>query len=278
LDITDEFGNGQRRQELVSSDIVVRGRNSWVLWGDTLVVAARDGIYLMDGVGPTVCISRHIQPMWDAVAAAGKVVGRMAVFRNHLLVPMGTAPLGNRETWVCRLDKRISTGTGDVYPWVRWLVGACSFTNYFAVRTPTVSPRLVYGDNTRLRDGSTLFDETGATDADGTIPALSLTTKAFEPSSYREFVKDVRVDYVGGSGADVLDLGWARGEQTGGVLPSFTSATGAPAGNVTEGGAFVFPIAAEVRRIGFKLTQQGSAAQMRIRGLSFRSRMRGRQR
>jgi hypothetical protein len=267
LEIVDAYGNPQQRVELVSGDLIVRSAGSWCAWREHLVVAAADGVYLIDAQGGLERLSTAITPIWRAHVLAGHTSGMLGAFRDHVFVPIGT------EVLVGRLDRRIETPAGKSAPWTRLTQGDMAAITAITTADPNGSPKLIASSSASgwVLDCSSVF-QTSATAAATTDAVSSATvtgiidTRDYAPAQGAQAtIRDVVLDYWSGNGT--VTVQWAR---DGGSL---TTCATAPAANLATQAPRVVAVGGSGRFVSFRLTLAGKGAQ--LRGLTLRFRERG---
>lgn len=119
LSITDLNGNSQHKLQLLSGDVVLAGAAGIAAYGQTLVIPAGDGVYLMDGVSQPRRISKPIERPYRQNISDGMSVGGAQVFNSHYLLPMTFGTNNVKTTFVCRLDRPTTDRSQTIYPWGR---------------------------------------------------------------------------------------------------------------------------------------------------------------
>lgn len=122
FDIVDAEGNPQHRILPLSRDLVLWGGPAGIAtWENYLVVPCTSGIYLLDGVGSPVRISRTIEPLYQGYVNSAYRTGASTVYRESLLLPILRDNSGQVfELLVCRLDRSFSDDQGrTAFPWTR---------------------------------------------------------------------------------------------------------------------------------------------------------------
>lgn len=204
MELTDDYGNVQRRLDKVSGDVVLWGQSGIASWGNGLVVPTVDGVALMDGISPPTPIGRPITPMIAEYVRLGYQPGGAFVYRNHYFLPVLDASANVIDLLVCRLDRGVNTRIGVVFPWTR-LAGHGGTVTALARRAGGAgsarSPRLLAaGDAGRVVELTRLFtpDADVKLDADGTIHLPVLDTLDYETgggAGNRNTVRRLRVRY-----------------------------------------------------------------------------------
>lgn len=280
LEIVDDFGNPQHRLDRISGDVIARSVSSFTTWRDSLIVAAGDGVYALDVTGQLELVSRAIGPLWQAHTAAGHTPGLMAVFRDHLFLPVGG------EVLVARLDRRVSTPVGKTAPWTRLTGGEAGAATSFAVKDPLGSAKLYAGasttgyvlDFTGLFVGDVLPATATAADADGSAYGLYLETRDFVPSGNTPaYVDKLLLSYESTGGTISLQVSKGR-RATPGAARTFEALATAPGGNYSTQDPRAVAVRKTSRRVAFSFGTGGLCAGARIRGFSVTMRERGLQR
>lgn len=281
LDIVDAFGNPQHRVEKVSGDVVLRSAGGVAPWRDSLVVAAVDGVYVMDASGRLDLVSRSISPFWQELMKAGYQVGQVATFRDHVWVPVGGQVL------VGRLDRSVATASGRSAPWTRITDGEAASCTAFAVQDPYGSPKLVAGSNlsgylldlTGLYAGSALSAAASARDADNSPYTLYLETREFVIGGgfTPAYIDRLMLDYESSGGA--VSVLVSKGKRAApGSSPTFDALATAATGNYTSQAPRAIAVRKTSRRVSFAFGTTGSCSGLRLRGFTVSTRERGLQR
>jgi hypothetical protein len=156
-------------------------------WGAGAIVAATDGIYAVDGISQPQMLSRSITPRLVSYVRAGYKPGGIAVYKNHLLVPVLDASNFVVDQMVCRLDRQVRTPQGDVFPW-SFFSGHGGNVACWAVRAAGGSQRLpdllgvARGSDARVVKAGSFFEPSATVknDADATTHNLDVVTRDFE--------------------------------------------------------------------------------------------------
>lgn len=185
LDITDPNGNSQHRLQLLSGDIVLAGAAGIAEYGQTLVVPAGDGIYLMDGVSQPRRISKPVERLYRRNIQDGMLLGGAQVFNSHYLLPMYIGALNVKTTMVVRLDRPTSDRSQTVYPWGQ-LSGDGALVACFTRRASSnpQEPKLLAAQTSkpsRPMDCTGFFEpgRSNEADADGSWADLEVITRAY---------------------------------------------------------------------------------------------------
>jgi hypothetical protein len=198
-DIVDAVGNPQHRVERLDPSLEALSQAGLCEWNNALIVAARGGVFIVDGIGPAVKLSASIGPTLEALEATLRP-GGMAVFHNHLMLPMvDTAGVAADIGYVCRLDRPVKTsGLGTVFPWSEISAdgGLPCFT--VAAVDGSTAAKLLSAHDLTLVDCSRFFTPAGsASDGDGTTQVMRLHTRSWPASQGLRgaLVKFLRVWY-----------------------------------------------------------------------------------
>lgn len=279
LELVDAFGNAQHRVERASGDVVARSAGGVTAWRDSLVLAAVDGVYVLDATGSMELVSRAVTPLWQAHSKAGDSVGQAMTYRDHLFLPVGG------EVLVARLDRRVETGVGKSAPWTRLVQGEGGLVLAMAVQDPNGSAKLIGGASTGgyLLDLSGLFVPAlsgSAVDSHGGAYGMVIVTRDFEPADGGAvFVKDVEVDYEAAAGGTIAFYYSDGTRASAGAAPTFSVVAGAAAPvNFSTQAPYRFGLGKQVRRVALQIATGGNVPSWRLRGVRFRFRPRGRRR
>lgn len=185
LAITDANGNAQHKISLLSGDIVLAGAAGIAAYGQTLVVPAGDGVYLLDAVSQPRRISKPIQRVYRQDISDGLKIGGAIVYNSHYLLPIMFGLNNVKTTRVCRLDRPTDDRSQTVYPWGTLSGDGGKVSCYFRrQQADPQEPRLL-GTQTskpsRPLDLSGYFEpaHSNETDADGTWADLDIITRAY---------------------------------------------------------------------------------------------------
>lgn len=229
FNVVDVLGNPGHRQEQVSADLVMWGPTGVASWQNGLIVAATDGVYLVDGISAPVLLTRSITPLYVSYVRAGHSPGQAEIYRNHLYLPILNATAEVVDLLICRLDRAAQTRLGLVFPWTR-ADGHGGEVTALARRVgapgSTRSPVLLgagRGD-TRVLNLSGFFEPSAAVkrDADATTHQFVVETRDYPTGKGRNAneVRRARVRYElvdAASDNPVVTLGVSVGELTAGT-------------------------------------------------------------
>lgn len=196
LALTDLDGNLQQRLDVVNRDLILWSWAGVVNWGAGLIVPATDGVWLMDGISSPARITGGFDLLYRSYVAAGYKTGYATVFNNHYLLPILDSNNGFVDALVCRLTP---TNRGTAYGWTR-LAGDGAQMAGFATRIASGATRTPYllgahRSNARICR-LPYFEETNATDADGTAHVCTLVTREFSlRNAVRNLFKRLKVHY-----------------------------------------------------------------------------------
>jgi hypothetical protein len=236
FNIVDALGNPQQSVGLLSSDLVAWGTPGLAMWGNAVIVAATDGVYLVDGVSTPQPLSRSKRPDIEAHVRLGRKPGAPAVYKHHLFLPVLDASNNAVDMMVCRLDRPVGTREGTVFPWSHF-DGHGGNVTALAVRMTPGAQRLpdLLGAS-RSADARVLglggyFEPSAAVknDANGTTHWFTLETRDFTAGAPRTpgLVRMVAVRYElmdAAADAPVLTLWHSGGTQNAG-LPLWNEVT-----------------------------------------------------
>jgi hypothetical protein len=186
LEITDLNGTSQHKLALLTGDIVLAGAAGIASYGQSLVIPAGDGVYLMDGISLPQRISKPIGRVFRQLLRDGYRIGGAEVFDSHYFVPFLLAGANRVKTVrVCRLDRPTTDRGQRIYPWCRLEGDGGNVSCYTrrAARDPQL-PRLLgtqTSEPSRLLDCTGYFEPERANEKDGddTAQTLELVTRAY---------------------------------------------------------------------------------------------------
>lgn len=304
-ELTDAEGNVQHRLDHYAGDLVLWGASGVAAWEDALIVPGTEAVWQIkrgvtsEQIGSFSQISQPIVDLYQEYVRSGYSPGQATVFRSHYILPI----IGSGrviDTLVCRLDMPIKGGGA---PWTR-MSGYGAALGALETRVSASSsrePQLLggtYGTDSRVLNLSYFHQsEDTETDADGSTPEWSLTTRSYlTGSNVANTVRSLRVRYQLSSqpqGAtislsvtsDVPPPGaavWGRV-----VWGAFTWATGGGASSEPLAGAapesvdasqpYRWRFARKRRVIRFTLTCKDPSARLAIKSLELFIRPTGRQ-
>lgn len=116
FDLTDDMGNAQQRVEKLDG-MVLWSHQGVAAWGNALIVPARDGVYLVDGVSAPTLLSRSMDGLYRAYVNSGYRPGQGTVYRNTYLLPILDSSLAVQGWFTCKLDGGDSES--GFWPWTR---------------------------------------------------------------------------------------------------------------------------------------------------------------
>lgn len=220
LTITDLNGNSQHRLQMLSGDVVLAGAAGIAAYGQTLVVPAGDGVYLIDGVSQPRRISKPIERDYRRDMQDGMYVGGAEVWNSHYFLPLLLGTNNVKKVRVCRLDRPTTDRGQTIYPWGQISGDGGNATSFFKrASAPPQEPRLL---GTQASAPSRPMDCTGyfepgraiEKDADGTWADLEVITRAYATGAETNNVlRKVRVLYelVDGGEDPTLTLAYNDG-------------------------------------------------------------------
>lgn len=188
LDITDLNGNPQHRLQQLSSDIVLAGGAGLAGYGQSLVVPAADGIYLMDGVSQPVRISRPVERLYRKRITDGYRIGKAAVYKGHYFLPILDGSADVKDLLVCRVDRSVRSRDQSGFPWSRFTGDGAGPAYTVRVSTDPRQPELLgvqASEPSRVVDCSGYFspEAVNKADADGSVHVFELITRDYETGS-----------------------------------------------------------------------------------------------
>jgi hypothetical protein len=198
-DLTDDAGNQQQTLTRVSPDLTLWANEGLASYGDSMIVPATDGVWLLGG--PTLQkLSLSIDARYISYVRAGHKPGLATVYRGHYLLPILTSGNGLVEVLVCRLDRPQRTSIGVVFPWT-WLTGSGANLVGYSVRNSAVPKLLGAGlqASSRVLDCSAYFEPSAGVkqDHDSTNFEYDLTTRDYTPDrlNINALVRKLRLRY-----------------------------------------------------------------------------------
>ena len=284
MDLTDDAGNVQQTLDRYG-DIVLWGDLGVVSWQNGAIVPALDGVWVMQ-VGsasevaqPFTRISNAISTLYRQYVAAGYQVGQAQVFRGHYFLPIvnGSSLV---DLLVCRLDATVRGQRS--FPWTRFYGGGQ--VHAMAV-TDTEPPRLLCAQLERVVESFPFDASAHRLDADGSVPALDVTTRDYATGSLnRNTVLKLRARYemvAAPSAAPVIEAWYGsnrlRGTEWGlfdwgeaDWTPPFgeiVALDGSAPVDVAAANPFVWWVRKKASYVRFRLKVSGATARLSIRSL-----------
>ena len=198
LDLTDAAGNVQQTVEKVDG-MVLWAAAGVQAWQNALVVPARDGVYLVDGVSRPVLLSRSVSELYRSYVQAGYRPGQAFVFRNTYCLPILDSSSAVQGWLTCKMDG----GDGGFWPWTRLSAGVACATvrNRVDAEPKPLGGSSASGARLTLLswfDPSSAYvgDEQHSGDADGTPITFTLETRDYPTGTGQEnTVRKARVRY-----------------------------------------------------------------------------------
>jgi hypothetical protein len=293
--IVDTAGNPQRSVQLVHPDLEAWGPNGITAWGGGLVVAATDGVWLVDGVSSPVLLSRSVQPYYQAFVRTGYRPGQTAVYRGHLFLPIYDASNAMQAMLVGRLDRPVQAPVGTIYPWSRFTGHAGAAPALVTRQTNTYTPELLAagrGTDARVVKLGGCFEPIASrkNDADGTTHQFTLETRDYRTGDgrNRNLVRRVQLRYElidggtdnptiqafasAGKQATIAGMAWDSGVWDTGVwgedtVAAFTQlAFSAPEDDGTD--PFVWDVARHTEYVRYRFICAAPAASLIVRSVT----------
>lgn len=200
FDLTDADGNPQQRLEQISRDLILWSWAGIATWGNSLVVPAVDGIWLVDSVAEPQRITSGIGTRYRSYVDAGHHAGQGTVFNSHYFLPIYDVNNAFVDLLVCRLTPT-RRGRGETaMGWTRFDGDGAKMIG-ITVRTATGVTRQPYMIGLHSVNGRicTLpyFTQSAATasDADGTAHVWELVTREYPLSIVKTFIAKLRARY-----------------------------------------------------------------------------------
>lgn len=214
LDLTDDYGNPQRRQEEVNRDIILWSWAGVASYANSLVIPAVDGIWMFDNFSQPRLISGGIAALYRSYVDAGYHTGQAAVLNGHYFLPILDGSNVVVDFLVCRL-RPTRRGRGETsFAWSR-LNGAAANVAALAVRVASAAARQPYLMGTDATTGRILrlpfWDATGA-DHNGSAFVTELVTREFRLApGIRTLTKRLKAAYelIDAVGASTLDIAYS---------------------------------------------------------------------
>lgn len=270
FDLTDAAGNVQQQMQRTSQNVVLAAPAALASYGGALVVPARDGVYLVDGVSAPVALSDAISHTYTAFVDVDAIRGGV-VYKGHYLLSVSTGWL-----LACRIDRPVRIRGRTAFPWSQIIghAGAVSF----AV-TADASPRLLGagGNDGRVLglEGMFLPTESNKNEADGTTHSFAVTTRDYPTGRGNiNTVRRARVRY------ELVDAGTDNPGIAASYSPGTSSFT-ALAGEAAEDdgtGKHTWHLQADARYFRLRLESTDPAARLTIRSVEIAVRPSGKDR
>jgi hypothetical protein len=190
--LVDDVGQPLQRLQRISGDLIGWGAPGIAAWENSLVVAATDGVYMVDASSGPKLLTRGIRARYLEYVRQGYKPGTPAVFRSHLFLPVLDASGLVIDLAVCRLDRTVATREGDVFPWT-FMEGHGGNVAAVALRVSSGAqrlPRLLGADRSsgaRVLDLTSFFTsgESSKAEADGSVHDLTLETRDYRTGDPR---------------------------------------------------------------------------------------------
>lgn len=265
FDATDDAGNVQHTVEQINKDVILWDSLGMAGWGGSMVIPALDDVVLMGVDGQAVPISEGIRPLYRSYVKGGHRPGIAAVHRNHYLLPVVDGSGALVDQLVCRLDQRDWRGRQQP-AWTRWQGHAASVA--LARRTSGASSKLLGVDGARVVNLTGCFDPVAAnkTDANGGQPVFDVITNDLQTGRGNlNTVISTRLHYLltdAGGDNPSLTVSYSTGEEG----TAFTALAGS-APEADGSAPEVWWKTIRTRRVRFRVTLSGPAANLRLRGL-----------
>jgi hypothetical protein len=277
--LTDSDGNVQQRVDLFSRDLILWHNAAIASWRGGIVVPARDGVWLMSaGVTsepalPFEKISGPIDDLYRGYVGAGQSPGVACVHRGHLFLPIANADGSNAmTTLVCQLDApgrpwtRLSGHAATVGGLVQHEAAGTTRPELLAITAEPFSG----GYQGRLMRCTPFDSATLVTDADGSTPAFSITTRDLPTGAGPEnTITKLRVGYTLQS-AGVADLTATLEDPT-----PVTLSGSAPESVQPE--TYTWPVGKKRRYGRFKIACNDQTTELTVRSLELFTRDSGKQ-
>lgn len=262
FDLTDPTGNVQQTVERIDG-MVLWSQQGVVPWGNALVVPARDGVYLVDGVSTPVLLSRSVSDLYREYVASGYRPGQGTIFRNTYVLPFVDSSLVVQGWLTCKLD------AGDAetgfWPWTRLSAGV---PRPVTVRNrPDSQPKLL---GAAAASGGRMVDlkwfdpsATYKNDADGSAFTFTWETRDYPTGSgNRNTVKRARVAYdLVDAGSDNPAFTFSYASEDGSYTALSDTAGEASPGNES------WPFVKRGRYVRFKLSCATAAASASVKSV-----------
>lgn len=270
FDLTDADGNPQQRLEQISRDLILWSWAGIATWGNSLVVPAVDGVWLVDSVSAPSRITGGMATKYRSYVDAGYHTGFATVFNNHYFLPVLDSNNAFVDLLSCRLvPTRRGRGT-TAFGWTRHDGDGANMIGITvrAASTTARNPYLIGGHrgNGRICKLS-YFTETAATaaDADGSAHVWEFVTREFITGGLVEnFIKKLRARFELVDSAAVnptLSAAWAEGDD------AYEALSGAaPEADLTDD-PYPWKVGKTRRAIHFRLRSAGAAAKCRLHSL-----------
>lgn len=205
FDLLDPSGvNFQQRAEPVNRDLVVWGKEGIASYQNQLIVPCVDGVWTIGAAAAPELLTRSIRALYLGYVRAGAKPGGGCVYGNHYLLPILDASSTVVDLLVCRLDRRVRTQLGEVFPWAHWSGDGASMVGFVAQvggEGVARTPRLLgagRSNASRVADLSGAFapDAAHKADADGTAAKWAVESRDFPTGDLNiNLVRRLKVTY-----------------------------------------------------------------------------------
>jgi hypothetical protein len=305
--LTDESGNVQQTLDRYAPDMLLWGDAGIAGWESGLIVPTTNGVWLVkrgatsEVIESFVRLSDSIVDLYQEYVEGDFTPGVACVHQNHYFLPI-VGPGRVVDLLVCRLDMEQK---GKTWPWTRLQgYGAQVGATFSRVSvTGSRSPELIggtYGLDSRIMNlGYLTPTQANHTDADGSVPEWSTTTRTFLTGNLvPNLVSRVRVRYqmedeegfptlecgvsssIAEEGAPTWGGGaeWGEGDfwTFGGDTATFTplEELGPPSSDATK--PMVWNVKRKTRLVAFQLSCREPTATLSLKSVELFVRLQGR--
>lgn len=251
----DARGNGQRRVELYSQDVIPvaktgKGMPGAVPYRGGLIVPATDDVYLIDLLGAAQPIAVSARRAWRLALSLGWTPGRAQVYRGHYLLPLVNAAGVPQETWAFRIDRPVDTPIGVAFPWTKFKGQGGKVAAFQTRHLQGQMDELWAGGASGvlgmvLEASGLLLGVTGE-DEDGTLVEGTLTGRDYTGAGLRTLWRRLRIRYRLEAGGTVAARLYVGGDE--GTTQTVLAGSAPPATRAVQPFAWDFQRQAEMIR------------------------------
>lgn len=272
VDQSDASGATQWRMEVVSREMILWGAAGIASWRGSLIVPARDGVWLLDTASSPTRISDAITPAYRHALADRP--GQAVVFQGHYILPVvdsGSA----EDAWMCRLTPN---RYGESMLWSH--VSPAHEIVACAVRISGSEDAVLLGadEDGRVRTLHWFAPLSATTGANGAAPTLYMVSRGIPTGNGLDnYVASVELRYTLEDPSTVdpeIEASWILNS----AAVAETGASNAPEADASAAGVaeYTWPVRRSARTIQFRFLRTGGAPlSAKLRGFSVRVRQSG---